>query len=209
LLGALLFAAPLAYFFYWHRDNYLGPRFVFASLVPAVILTAAGILALDRRLGRWRGALWLALLSGILVGLSMNFPQSAGRFAGRMLERKLHPELKVQRAGIRDALVFVKVGWGSRLIPRLWAWGIPASETEMTYRTVDGCRLQVALDGADSLVAAGADSTSARAALASRLQTWRDMDLAVARDLLPDQSVPPRGPARRSRLHRLRHADLA
>ncbi|MGD2152734.1 MAG: glycosyltransferase family 39 protein, partial [Gemmatimonadales bacterium] len=68
LLAALLFAAPLAYFFYWHRDNYLGPRFLFASLAPAVILTAAGILALDRRLGRWRGALWLALLAGAALG---------------------------------------------------------------------------------------------------------------------------------------------
>jgi 4-amino-4-deoxy-L-arabinose transferase-like glycosyltransferase len=154
LLGALLFAAPLAYFFYWHRDNYLGPRFVFASLVPAVILTAAGILALDRRLGRWRGALWLALLSGALVGLTVYFPQSAGLFAGRMLERKLHPEIEAERAGIGDALVFVKVGWGSRLIPRLWAWGIPASQ-----------------------------------ALTSQLQTWRDMNLAVVRDVLPDQSV--------------------
>jgi hypothetical protein len=189
LLAALLLAAPLAYFFYWHRDNYLGPRFLFASLVPAVMLTAAGILALDRRLGRWRGALWLALLSGALVGLTVYFPQSAGRFAGRMVERKLHPELEAERAGIRDALVFVKVGWGSRLIPRLWAWGIPASETERTYRAVDGCRLQAALDGADSLVAAGADSTSARAALTSQLRTWRDMNLPVVRDVLPDGSV--------------------
>jgi hypothetical protein len=189
LLGALVFAAPLAYFFYWHRDNYLGPRFLFASLVPAVILTAAGILALHRRLGRWRGALWLALLGGAVVGLTTNFPQSAGLFAGRMLERKLHPEREAGRAGIRDALVFVKVGWGSRLIPRLWAWGISASETERTYRAVDGCRLQIALDRADSLVTAGGDSTSARRALTSQLRTWREMDLAVLRDVLPDNSV--------------------
>lgn len=189
LLGALLLAAPLAYFFYWHRDNYLGPRFVFASLVPAVILTAAGVLALDRRLGRWRGTLWLALLSGVLVGLTVNFPQSAGLFAGRMLERKLHPEIEAERAGIGDALVFVKVGWGSRLIPRLWAWGIPASETERTYRAVDGCRLQSVLDWADSLVAAGADSAPTREALASQLRTWRDMNLPVVRDVLPDNSV--------------------
>jgi hypothetical protein len=189
LLGALLFAAPLAYFFYWHRDNYLGPRFLFASLVPAVILTAAGILALDRWLGRWRGALWLALLGGALVGLTVNFPQSAGLFAGRMLERKLHPEVQLARAGIRDALVFVKVGWGSRLIPRLWAWGIPASETERTYRAVDGCRLQLALDRADSLLVAGADSAAARRALTSQLRTWREMNLPVMRDVLPDQSV--------------------
>jgi hypothetical protein len=189
LLGALMLAAPLAYFFYWHRDNYLGPRFVFASLVPAVMLTAAGILALDRRLGRWRGALWLTVLIGAVVGLTVYFPQSAGRFAGRMLERKLHPELEAERAGIGDALVFVKVGWGSRLIPRLWAWGISASETERTYRAVDGCRLQSSLDGADSVVAAGGDSSSARADLALQLRAWRDMDLPVVRDVLPDASV--------------------
>ncbi len=189
LLAALLLAAPLAYFFYWHRDNYLGPRFVFASLVPALILTAAGILALDRRLGRWRGALWLTLLSGATVGLTVNFPQSAGLFAGRMLERKLHPEVEAERAGIGDALVFVKVGWGSRLIPRLWAWGISASETERTYRAVDGCRLQLALDSADSLLVAGVDSTAVRTALTSQLRAWRDAGLPVVRDVLPDQSV--------------------
>ncbi|UCF20384.1 MAG: hypothetical protein JSU87_02970 [Gemmatimonadota bacterium] len=188
-LAALLLAAPLAYFFYWHRDNYLGPRFLFASLVPVVLLTAAGILALHRRLGRWRGALWLALLGAATVGLTVNLPQSAGSLAGHMLERKLHPELQAERAGIHDALIFVKVGWGSRLIPRLWAWGISASQTERTYRAVDGCRLQSALDRADSLLVAGVDSASARAALASQLQTWRDMDLTVVRDVLPDKSV--------------------
>lgn len=189
LLTALFLAAPLAYFFYWHRDNYLGPRFLFASLVPGVLLSAAGILALHRRLGRWRGVLWLALLGAVTVGLTVNLPQSAGFMAGRMLERKLHPEIEAERAGIHEALIFVKVGWGSRLIPRLWAWGIPASETERTYRAVDGCRLQLALDRADSLLVAGVDSASARAALTSQLQAWRDMKLTVVRDVLPDKSV--------------------
>ena len=83
----------------------------------------------------------------------------------------------------------MKVGWGSRLIPRLWAWGISASETERTYRAVDGCRLQLALDSADSLLVAGSDSTAARTALTSQLRAWRDAGLPVVRDVLPDQSV--------------------
>jgi hypothetical protein len=189
LLVALLLAAPLSYFFYWHRDNFLGPRFVYASIVPAVLLTAAGIIALDRLLGRWRVAVWLALLAAIAVGLTVNFPQSAGIVAGRMLERKLHPEIEAERAGIGDALVFVKVSWGSRLITRLWAWGISASDTERAYRAVDGCRLQFALDEADSLVAAGDDSAWAQSALATKIRAWHDMGLPVVRDVLPDMSV--------------------
>jgi hypothetical protein len=54
---------------------------------------------------------------------------------------------------------------------------------------VDGCRLQTTLDRADSLVAGGADSTAVRRALTAQLRSWRDMNLPLARDVLPDQSV--------------------
>ncbi|UCC73378.1 MAG: glycosyltransferase family 39 protein [Gemmatimonadota bacterium] len=189
LLAALLFAAPLGYFFYWHRDNLLGPRFFYASLTPAVVLTAAGVVALTRQVGRWRGAVWMVLIAGMAVAVAVNLPQTAGTLAGRMPERKLHPEVEFRRAGIGDALVFVKTGWGGRLISRLWAWGVPASETEQAYRVVDGCRLQTALDEADSLVEAAADSSRARAVLDQRLREWRAMDLPVARDVLADKSV--------------------
>lgn len=189
LLAGLLLAAPLAYFFYWHRDSYLGPRFLFPSLIPVLLLTAAGIAALDARLTRWRVPFRVVMVAAIAFNLALTIPRSAGRLSGLEREFKLHPEVDAAERGLSEALVLVKVSWGSRLISRLWSWGIPASETERTYRVVDGCRLQDALGQADSMAAAGVDSLATSRWLRTRLSAWRAMDLPVARDLLEDRSV--------------------
>jgi hypothetical protein len=167
----------------------LGPRFLYASLVPAVLLSAAGIAELDRRLGRWRPALRLALLAGLAYAAAVYLPGRTGVIAGLEPEMKLHPEAQVERAGATGDIVFVKVGWGSRLIGRLWGWGVPAHETERAFRAVDGCRIQHALDEADSLAAAGRPEDDVRARLVGRLQAWRAAGPPVAEDLLPDGSV--------------------
>jgi 4-amino-4-deoxy-L-arabinose transferase-like glycosyltransferase len=188
-LAALLLAAPIAYFFYWHRDNYLGPRFLYPSLIPVLLLTVIGIAGLDMRLDRWRSAFRLTLLAGLLTGVALNLPRSAGVVAGRMPGMKLHPEVEAKRLGVSEAVVLVKVGWGNRLMACLWGWGVSASEAERTYRVVDGCRLQGALDEADSLASAGRDSAEVRHALIRRLREWRDMQLPVIQDVLPDPTV--------------------
>jgi hypothetical protein len=188
LLGALLLAAPVAYFFYWHRDDFLGPRFLHASLVPCILLSAMGVAALDRALGRWRSALRVALPAGVLYFLALSFPAQAGLVSGVSVDMKLHPEREVAALGLEDALVFVKVGWGSRLVARLSAWGVPAPDIEEIFRTVDGCRIQLALDEADSL-AAERDPSDVALQLESRLDSLRERALPVARDVLADPSV--------------------
>jgi len=189
LLAGLLLAAPMAYFFYWHRDNYLGPRFLYASVLPAILLTVVGIVALDRKLGRWRTSFRLVLLAGVFYGLAVRLPESAGVISGLEPEMKLHPEVEAERVGLDKALVFVKTGWGNRLVGRLWGWKVPASEAEQTFRVVDGCRLQGVLDHADSLAASGRDSTEVRALLRDQLAEWRSEGLPVVKGLLPDPSV--------------------
>jgi len=189
LLAGLLLAAPLAYFFYWHRDNYLGPRFVYASVLPAILLTVIGIVELDQRLGRWRAALRLALPAAVIFTLTVTLPESAGVISGMEPEMKLHPETQAESKGIEEAIVFVKVGWGSRLVGRLWGWQVPAWEAEQAFRVVDGCRLESGLVEADSLAAQGSDSAEAREQLRRRLSEWRAARLPVKRGLLPDPSV--------------------
>lgn len=189
LLAALLLAAPIAYFFYWHRDNYLGPRFLYPSLIPVLLLTASGVAALDARLHRWRSAFRVTLLAGIVTAVALNLPRSAGVVAGRMPGMKLHPEVEARDLGVSEAVVLVKVGWGNRLMARLWGWGVSASEAERTYRVVDGCRLQGALDEADSLAAASRDSAEVRHALITQLRAWRDAHLPVIQGVLPDPTV--------------------
>ena len=201
LLSLLLLAAPAAYFFYWHRDNYLGPRFLYSSLGPALLLTAAGMVELDRRLGRWRGVLRITVVAAALYGVGVRLPAHAGIISGVEPELKLHPERELERQGIDRGLVLVKVGWGSRLIGRFWGWGVSASETERTFRVVDGCRLQVALDEADSLVSAGLDSVQALEVLLQHLS------LAGSRGLCPGPAFaesPPAGVLRRPFLVPLR-----
>jgi len=189
LLAGLLLAAPVAYFFYWHRDNYLGPRFLYASVLPALLLTVVGIVALDSKLGRWRTSFRVVLLAGVFYGLALRLPESAGVISGMEPEMKLHPEVEAERVGLEKALVFVKTGWGNRLVGRLWGWNVPASEAEQTFRVVDGCRLQGALDRADSLASSGRDLTDVRARLRDQLAEWRAADLPVAKGLLPDPSI--------------------
>ncbi len=189
LLAGLLLAAPTAHFFYWHRDNYLGPRFLYASILPAILLTVVGIVALDRKAGRWRTAFRLVLLAGVFYGLAVRVPESAGVISGMEPEMKLHPEVEAERLGLDQALVFVKTGWGNRLVGRLWGWKVPASEAEQAFRAIDGCRLQRALDRADSLANAGRDSAEVSALLRHQLAEWRGEGLAVVKGLLPDPSV--------------------
>jgi hypothetical protein len=189
LLAGLALAAPVAYFFYWHRDNYLGPRFLFASLVPVSLLTAVGIGVVDRWLGRWRVAFRIVFLAAMLTALLVSIPEGAGVIAGMEPEMKAHPEAEAERQGVRDAVVFVKTGWGSRLVGRMWGWGVSAPEAEQSFRAVDGCRIQSALDAADSLVAVDSDSAAARERLLEQLRSWRRATLPLEKGLLPDASV--------------------
>ncbi len=188
LLSGLFLAAPLAYLFYWHRDDFLGPRFLSASLVPAVLLSVAGIVALDRALGRWRSALRVAVPAGVLCFFGLTLPTQAGLLAGVSVDMKLHPEREVEASGLQRPLVFVKVGWGSRLVARLMGWGISATSIEETFRLVDGCRIQRALDEADSLDASWS-RTEIRMRLEGRLDELRLRGLPIERTLLPDPSV--------------------
>lgn len=190
-LTALFLAAPVAYFFYWHRDDFLGPRFLHASVVPAILLTAMGITFVARRWERVRPALRVLVGGGLLFTLGVSIPDTVGRLAGSYPEMKLDPGAALGSMGAApgSSLVFVKVSWGSRLIGRLWGWGMSAPVTEQAYRAVDGCRLQGALDRADSLAAAGLDSALVREQMQGQVRRWVESDLPVVRGLLPDASV--------------------
>ena len=47
-----------------------------------------------------------------------------------------------REAGIENALVFVRESWGTQLMARMWALGVPRSETELLYGKVDACALE-------------------------------------------------------------------
>lgn len=136
------------YWAYWHDGYYLGPRFVF-PLLPLMVLWTA---RLPRLLASQRSWSRAALRGGQAAGIGalayavftiavVRIPQ----YRNGMTSMRLPIESASAAAGVRDALVLVKESWGARLVVRMWALGIPRSDAEVLYRTVDACRLELSL----------------------------------------------------------------
>lgn len=147
-------AIPAAYFFYWHRDSYLGPRFLFAGVAFVVPLTARTIVLCARRLGRVDlqvGSLFRAVSArrvaltalALVVGWSVavGIPGRHRVYATGLMSLKRDLPAEARAAGIDRGLVFVKVAAGSRLIARLRGLGASASSVERAYRRTDFCDL--------------------------------------------------------------------
>lgn len=159
--GGLLAAL---YFAYWHDGFFLGPRFMY-PLAPLLVLWSARAVPLLRERGVsprvWRGAVYASLLAAplaVLTGVPIRWRQYAAGFT----KIRWDVDAEAERAGVRDALIFVRESWGSQVVARLWAAGIPRTEGEMYYRRVDTCRLDQALDALDRMRVSG---DSARALL--------------------------------------------
>lgn len=175
LLAGLL-VIPLAYFFYWHRDDYLGPRFLYASLAFALPLTARVLERLGARLRTTTvrpggafppagAACWVILLVGISTAWALvgGIPSRARwHAAGRApLKQELLDDARA--AGLDRGLIFVSTSWGNRLIARLRGLGASASLVERAYRTVDHCRLHGTVEAAETVASAGSGPRPAEA----------------------------------------------
>jgi hypothetical protein len=147
-------AMPVAYFFYWHRDSYLGPRFLYATVAFAVPLTARVLVLCFRRLQSVEiqfGSLFrpvtarrlcltavsLAVAWALLVGI----PGRRRVYASGLSSLKVDLVARARAAGIRRGLIFVKVAAGGRLIARFRGMGAAAAAVEKAYREVDFCDL--------------------------------------------------------------------
>ena len=153
LLIAAFLAVPTANFFYWHRDTFLGPRFVHVTVAFVLPLTARALVEGARRLeGRsWKpdgfprvgfrrwAYLWL-LLAG-LYAVAYGMPARFLIYATSMGSMKLDLAATAQAAGIERGLVFVAESWGSRVIASLRGLGARASSVEKAYRQADLCQL--------------------------------------------------------------------
>lgn len=154
---------PLAYFFYWHHDSYLGPRFLYSSLAFLLPLTARALVEAASRLkgvelslGGWFRAwdvrrwvfttLGLCLLWAVVYGI----PGRWWVYASGLTTMKTDLRAQAREAGIRSGLIFVKVSAGNRLIARLRGLGGSAATVETAYRKVDYCDLLAVADSAAS-----------------------------------------------------------
>jgi hypothetical protein len=177
LLAAFL-AIPAAYFFYWHRDAFLGPRYLYSGLAFLVPLTARGLVELFRRLeGRqiWAGsALTRVGASGTAATLivlctlyswTYATPRRFEVYRSGLASMKVDLPAAAGAAGIREAVIFVPVSWGNRLLARMRGLGVPAAATETAYRVTDHCALEQVVSRAERESWGAARTTRAIGAL--------------------------------------------
>jgi hypothetical protein len=146
------FALPLAYFFYWHRDAFLGPRYLYEGLPFVMPLTARAILILHRRLRERRirplanvpaaGFVTAVLLFAFAYSAFYSTPRRFQVYATGMASLKQDLVAEARDAEIEEGLVFVAVSWGNRLIARARAAGASATVVERVYRRSDHCELE-------------------------------------------------------------------
>lgn len=142
-------------FFYWHRDVFYGPRFLFSAAPWYAIITARA-LVLMRRAGPEITpgvSAGLAAVAAIAVAAAVGL---VGVTPGRLLAYRratpifdLHPDRAAERAGISHAVVVIPDGWGSRIIARMWALGVPVRRSTRLYAASDACAIELALGDAE------------------------------------------------------------
>lgn len=192
---AAVFALVAALFTYWHRDVFYGPRFLFSVIGWLLILVARAIVLLRRSSAGDRGpGAWAALgvAGGLAFGLITITPGRIRAYQDSTPMFALHPDRDARRAGISQAVVLIPDGWGSRLIARMWAAGIPVLRSTRLYAGIDACTLEQALLVAEADPASRAtlgatlDSLLALNRPGQRLRLTLDPNLR----LLPDQVLP-------------------
>jgi hypothetical protein len=151
-------AIPGAYFFYWHRDGFLGPRFIFCGVVFLLPLTASVIYrALSEpgsmvvkvpglfnpvAVSQFLGVLFTLCL---LYSVCFSIPQRFLIYQSNLASMKTDIAGLARSARVSNAIVFVPVSWGNRIIAGLRELGVPAPLVEQAYRTVDHCLLHQVL----------------------------------------------------------------
>jgi hypothetical protein len=131
------------YFAYWHDGFLFGPRFVF-PLLPVLALWTARFPALVReRFGAGVGhrITWYGLIIAGLLAAFVSVPARVREYARSFVPMRLDYVGAARKAGVDSALIFVRESWGTQIMARMWALGVPRSETELLYGKVDACVL--------------------------------------------------------------------
>jgi len=132
------------YFAYWHDGFIFGPRFVF-PLLPVLALWTARFPSLVReRVGATVGyrATWYGLVVAACLAITVSIPPRVREYSHSFVPMRLDYVGVARRADVHDALIFVRESWGTQIMARMWALGVPRSETELLYGKVDACLLE-------------------------------------------------------------------
>ncbi len=145
---------PFAYFFYWHRDAFLGPRFLYEGVVFLVLISSSALIFISKKISKFSigyegilkpvgGRSFYLCFVFILFAYSIfvSMPATANVYSNGMNSLKLDISDFLEKRKINKALVFVKVSWGVRIMSQLRSLGVPASKTQILYENSDHCEL--------------------------------------------------------------------
>jgi hypothetical protein len=151
LIGVSL---PLTYFFYWHRDAYLGPRFMYSGLIAWIPLTAYSISTLLTKFEsieiklfglfksfQIKNFIYTLLFFSLIYSISYSFPERLNIYASSFASIKKDILSEAKSKGISSGIIFIKSSWGVRIISELRGKGVSASLTQKAYSNVDHCEL--------------------------------------------------------------------
>lgn len=181
-----LFAATgvhaLLYFAYWHDGFYLGPRFIvpWIPLLVIVGVRSLGLLARESVNERLRLGIAGALVAAMVVTIGISLPSRAAQYRSGLTSMRVDYAAEASRAGVSNALVFVRESWGAQLVARLWALGVSRSATAALYSHVDACILE------QSVRALEAGAVRGSAAEAQLRPLLRDSARVRASSVSPD-----------------------
>jgi hypothetical protein len=156
------------YFAYWHDGFIFGPRFVFAMLPMLALWTARFPALLRERFGSGLGyrTTWYGFGVAAVLAAFVSIPTRVREYSHSFVPMRLDYVGPAQRAHVENALIFVRESWGTQLMARMWALGVPRSETELLYGKVDACALESRIS---ALEQQGTRSDAAFAALSPLL----------------------------------------
>jgi len=143
----LLAAAALVlglYFAYWHDGFIFGPRFVFPLLPMLALWTARFPRLIRERFGpgfSYR-VTWYGFAVAAALAAFVSIPARAREYARSFVPMRLDYIAPARVGRVDNALIFVRESWGTQLMARMWALGVPRSETELLYGRVDACALE-------------------------------------------------------------------
>lgn len=146
----LLIASALLvglYFSYWFDGFYLGPRFMYPLIAPLAIWTARFFPLVRQRLGvglAYRTAVY-TMACAALIAAAVDIPLRARQYGNGFTTMRWNADSAAASSGVRNALVLVRESWGAQLVSRLWALGVPRSQTELLYLNIDACKLESAV----------------------------------------------------------------
>jgi hypothetical protein len=132
------------YFAYWHDGFIFGPRFVFPLLPMLALWTARFPRLIRERFGpgfSYR-VTWYGFAVAAALAAFVSIPARAREYARSFVPMRLDYIAPARLGRVDSALLFVRESWGTQLMARMWALGVPRSETELLYGRIDACALE-------------------------------------------------------------------